>query len=346
MKLLIVGSDKVYAIENFYVRYIREAGWNVKCYAASSVFFDYYHKGGILNKLLFKSGLSPIIRDINKEFLNEVESFNPDIIWIFKGMQITADSLKRVKEKGILIVNFNPDNPFIFTGTGSGNKNITDSLHLYDLHFTYNLEIKKELESRLKVNAVFLPFAFDVSQEIFDQCSLQNEVVKACFLGNPDKQRAAILKEIASEGVKIDVYGNNWSDFLEDENITSHDPVYAAELWKVLRRYRAQINLMRIHNEDSHNMRTFEIAGIGGIQVAPYTSEHALFFEDGKEIFLYKNVRDCAGIIKKLLSISETEANEIRNASRSAALSRKNTYRDRSLMVIKTLNKLMQKTVV
>ena len=42
---------------------------------------------------------------------------------------------------------------------------------------------------------------------------------------------------------------------------------------------------MRIHNPDSHNMRSFEVPGVGGIMVAPDTKEHRIFFEVGKEIF-------------------------------------------------------------
>jgi len=127
-----------------------------------------------------------------------------------------------------------------------------------------------------------------MSQDLFDDCAKEPEIVKACFLGNPDKIRSSFLTKLAEQGILMDVYGNDWEKFVTHKNITTHQPVYGDEQWKTLRKYRVQINLMRIHNENSHNMRTFEVPGVGGIQVAPFTKEHNLFFEEGKEIFLYK----------------------------------------------------------
>lgn len=340
MKLLIVGSDKVFSIENFYVKYLKELGVNVERFTAQAIFYDYYFSGNILRKIIFKLGLSSIHQKINTQFKEIVIAFKPDVIWVFKGMEITPDSLQWAKQKGIKLVNYNPDNPFIFTGKGSGNANITNSIDLYDFHFTYNLEIKKQLEEKHKAKTGFLPFAFDVSDDLFETCKQEQEVVKACFLGNPDKIRAAFIEQLAAKGVEIDVFGNDWDKFVHHKNITPHKPVYSTEQWKTLRKYRLQINLMRVHNEDSHNMRTFEVAGIGGIQVAPNTKEHNLFFEDGKEIFLYKNVDECVGKINYLLSLSNEQANNFRAVIRQAAIEKKHSYKDRAMQVLETIKTL------
>lgn len=340
MKLLIIGSDKVFSIENFYVKYLKELGINIDCFTAHAYFFDYYYGGSIFRKLLFKIGLSSIIKKINNEFKKAVTNFKPEIIWVFKGMEITPESLQWAKKQGILLVNYNPDNPFVFSGTGSGNSYITNSIGLYDLHFTYNLEIKKQLEDQFNAKTFFLPFAFDINDNLFEICKKGTEIVKTCFLGNPDKLRATFIENLAKNGVAIDVFGNNWDKFVNHANITIYKPAYSEEQWKTLRKYRVQINLMRIHNEDSHNMRTFEVPGIGGIQVAPYTKEHNLFFEDGKEIFLYKNLQDCIEKINYLLSLSKEQANELRIFSRNAAVNKKHSYKDRTIQVLQALKEL------
>lgn len=337
MKLLIIGSDKVFSIENFYYKYLIELGVDTKRFTAQAIFYDYYFSGNILRKIIFKLGLSSIHKKINNQFKEIVDDFKPDIIWVFKGMEITPESLKWAKSKGIKLINYNPDNPFIFTGKGSGNANVTDSIGLYDFHFTYNLEIQKQLQQQYNAKTDFLPFAFDVSKELFDECSKEDEIVKACFLGNPDKIRSAFLEQLASKGIEIDVFGNDWDKFVTHKNITTHMPVYSNEQWKTLRKYRVQINLMRIHNEDSHNMRTFEVPGIGGLQVAPNTKEHQLFFEEGKEIFLYKDIDECVTKINYLLSLSKEQANEFRTLSNNAAINKKYSYKDRTFQVYNVL---------
>ncbi len=340
MKILIVGSDKVYSIENYYFKYLQELGEDVQVFTAQAIFYDYYFKKGIINKVLHKFGLSTIMQKINAQFKENVSQFEPDIIWVFKGMEITPSSLEWAKQKGIKLVNYNPDNPFIFTGKGSGNVNITKSIQLYNFHFTYNLDIKKKIENKFNLPTAFLPFGYDISDELFLICEKQEEMLKTCFLGNPDKQRAHFLMQLANKGVSMDVYGNDWSKFLKHKNITIYKPVLSNELWKVLRKYRVQINMMRIHNEDSHNMRTFELPGIGGLQVAPKTKEHQLFFEDRKEIFLYDNVEECVSKINYLLSLNINEANSLRKAAREKVILGKHSYKDRANFALQELIKI------
>jgi hypothetical protein len=308
-------------------------------FLAQTYFYDYY-QAGIFNKILFKTGLSDIIKKINHLFLERVSFFKPDIIWVFKGMELMPSSLEKVRKLGIKLVNYNPDNPFLFTGQGSGNQFVTDSIGLYDFHFSYNLEIEKELRKKFDVETAFLPFGFEISNELFDTCSSETEVVKACFLGNPDAARAAVIEELAREGAEIDVYGNNWSDFVKHKNIHAHKAIYGKQLWEVLRKYRVQLNLMRIHNEDSHNMRSFEVPGIGGIMLAPDTTEHRMFFKDQSEVYLFDTVEHCSDLVSEILSLTDDQAAQIRQNARARSVRSGYSYKDRSLFVFNVLKKL------
>jgi spore maturation protein CgeB len=340
MRILIVGANTKYAIENYYIKYLNELGADVSLFSGQGLFYSYYNRN-IINKIIFKAGFSSIYDQINRSFRDYVANAMPQVIWIFKGMEISPESLWWVKEKKIKLVNYNPDNPFLFTGAGSGNKNITESISLYDLHFTYNQKVQTELQNRLNVKTSFLPFGFDVDNELFEKCSRQTEISRTCFLGNPDIQRKDQLLSIASSGIEIDVYGYNWTKFIKHDNIKIHAPVFDYETWRVLRRYRVQLNLMRIHNEDSHNMRTFEVPGIGGIMVAPDTTEHKLFFVDGKEVFLFKGVESCIRKINLVLGMSPEEVFEIRNAARTRSIISKYSYKNRAEHVLRELKILL-----
>lgn len=340
MNLLIVGSDKVFAIENTYVKYLKEKH-NVTLFPAQSIFYDYYYKNGIVAKLLFKAGLSNIYRKINKQLIETVKTVKPDAVWVFKGMEVFPGTLKWIKAQGIKLVNYNPDNPFIFTGKGSGNSNVTKSIGLYDLHFTYNHEIKEQLQRDYNARVEDLPFGFEISDKLFDEAQQQTEINKLCFLGNPDKDRAALLNTIAASGLPLDVFGNDWKNFINGSNVTIHQPVYADELWKTLRRYRVQLNMMRVHNEDSHNMRTFEIPGIGGIQLAPATTEHIQFFKEGEEIFLYKSPEDCIEQVKKIIALTPEEASAIRVAAREKSIKQNYSYRGRAFSAAEKIEEIL-----
>lgn len=338
MRLLIVGSDKVFAIENFYLRYLKESAIEVRLFTAQSIFYDYY-QDSILHKILFKAGVSSVLRKINNRFKQEITEFEPQVIFIFKGMEIFPESLQWAKQRGIKLVNYNPDNPFLFTGKGSGNKNVTNSIRLYDLHLTYDGDIKKELEQQYNIPTGNLPFGFDLHDALYNECVKQQEVKKVCFLGNPDAQRAAFIDQLAAH-LPIEVYGNDWGKFVTGKNIIVHEAVYGTDFWKTLYRYRIQLNLMRIHNPNSHNMRSFEVPGVGGIGLFPYTNDHARYFETGKEIFLYKDLTECIKLSKLLLNMSDEEALKVRSAARLKSLQAGYSYRNRALLALQEIKKL------
>lgn len=335
---MIVGSDKIYAIENFYRKYLAELGQDVQLFTAQNYFYEFYQKS-VLNKLLYKAALSGILNKINRLFKAEVTRFKPDVIWIFKGMEIKPGSLEWAKRQNIKLVNYNPDNPFIFSGRGSGNVNVTRSISIYDLHFTYNLSVKEKIEKDFKIPTNFLPFGYDLSKELFEICASQEEILKLCFAGNPDKDRAEFIENMAKGGIQIDVFGNNWDRFVRHPNITVFEPVYGEIFWKVLRRYRVQLNLMRVHNEDSHNMRSFEVPAVGGIMLAPDTREHKLFFENGLEAFWFGDIQNAIDKANYILSLNKKEIDKIRGNARLRSIQSGYSYQHRAKEALSELNK-------
>ncbi len=339
MRLFLAGSNKVYAIENFYIKYLRELGVEIVHFPAQSMFYDYYQKN-ILNKIIYRSGLSRILKEINNDFKESIEEFKPDIIWVFKGMEIFTESLEWAKSKKISLVNYNGDSPFIFSGKGSGNKNVSGSIPVYDMFLTYNSADKEEMEARYGIRSEILPFGYDLDERLFQECESAEEVQKACFLGNPDQLRAKFLTDLAKLNVKIDVYGHHWKKFINHPNITVCEPVYNDDFWKTLRKYRVQLNLMRPHNLTTHNMRTFEAAGVGAIQLAPDTPDHQLYFKENKEIILFNDVASCYDKIVQLMNISRGDSLKIRESARLRSKTDGYSYKSRSAQALKFLNDL------
>jgi spore maturation protein CgeB len=150
--------------------------------------------------------------------------------------------------------------------------------------------------------------------------------------------RIGILNDLAARGIEIDVFGNNWNKYSLHRNIHFKGYASGEELWKNLRVYRVQLNLMRTHNLGSHNMRSFEIPAIGGIQLAPDTVDHRSFFKPEEEIFLFKNAEDCYNQIAKILSLDSVKAAEIRMAARNRCLLSGYSYSDRTNQLVAILN--------
>jgi len=326
LRLLILGSDQKWSIDKLYFSHLKKMGIMVELFTSQNIFFDFYHNS-LLNKVIFRSGVSSIYNRISFEVKSIIEKYNPTVIWVFKGMELLPDLLKWIRNKGIKLINYNPDNPFIFTGKGSGNENIKKSIGLYDLHLTYSTEIQQQLISEYQIETILLPFAFEPTNT---SPTVHNEIKKLCFIGNPDIQRAKFISALIKEGITIDIYGNNWHKFIRSNSAQLHTPIYGNSLIKTIKQYRIQLNLLRIHNENSHNMRTFEVPGYGGIMIAPQTTEHTQFFKDKREAFWFNSVKECAEITKYLLSITDDTANKVRAAAETACIENGHTYKKRS----------------
>jgi spore maturation protein CgeB len=340
MKILLVGSDHTWSLERIFVKHLAEEGIDVELFAAQNRFYSY--NASLINKFKIRAGLSRIYGSINRELRETITRFRPDIVWVFKGMEVLPDTLRWLRAEGIRTVNFNPDNPFIFTGKGSGNANVTRSIPLYDLHFTYNLEVKRRLEKESGQRTAFLPFGFELSETTFLAAAAAGPEANAvCFLGNPDPQRAAFILGLVKAGLPVDLYGNDWDRFADAApNLRIFPAVYEEGFWRTLRSYRVQLNLMRIHNLDSHNMRSFEVPGVGGIMLAPATTEHRMFYSNKEEAFLFRDAEEAISMAGELLALDKGEAGDIRQNARLRSINSGYTYLERVRGAIRELRGL------
>lgn len=331
MRLLLVGSNQPWAIEKFYIKHLKELNPETELFPAQNILHNYLNES-FFNKITFRFGLSDIYYKINLKLKNFVEEFKPDVIWVFKGMEIFPETLIYFKKKKIRLVNYNPDHPFIKSSSGSWNKNVFKSIGLYDLHFCYSKMLMKRINEEYNIKTVWLPFGFELDDEIYNNVISQPEINRVCFLGNPDKIRAEIINFLAENGINLDVYGHNWNKYLRSKkkNFNIFDAVYGNKFWEILRKYRIQLNIFRPHNIGSHNMRTFEIPAVGGIQLAPDSPEHRFFFNSDKEIFLYKNNNDLLTKVKFLSELSDSDVILIRDAARKKSLTADYSYKTRA----------------
>ena len=314
MKILLIGSDYHWSIERIYKKELLKLGHLVKHFPVQNWFYDYYFKS-TTNKIITRLGISSIQRRIQKRIIAELGNEQFDLIWVFKGMELTPKTINFLSKSASRLINFNPDNPFIFSGKGSGNRNVSKSIAFYDEHFTYDHQVKVKIESEFGMKCTLVPFGFDPEVNTMEELNEVDEIKAVCFVGNPDAYRTQVLRGILEKGLPLYVYGHDWNKYLNHPNLTIHGPVYEKEYFQTLRKYRVQLNIMRVHNLESHNMRSIEIPGCGGIMLAPHTKDHDNFFKEDDEAFFYSDIDQLIENANKILSLdSHTSQNIRKNA--------------------------------
>ena len=323
MKVLLFGSSLPGALEGFYFEGLSTSS-QVESIDLLSADFVTQNRNVLVRALRRVSpNYYPGLRALNDNLLEVMKESKWDVLLVFKGMELFPQTLFELKKNGVMLVNYNPDNPFIYSGRGSGNSNMSRAKSLYDLYCTYDRGVQAQLKA-LGIHSALIPFGFVNSSE-FDSLP-EVEVLRACFIGNADDERAAFLKQF-SYSVDLDIYGSGWGSYSFSQSTRLYPPAYEGELYNTLRKYRVQLNLMRPHNRDSHNMRSFDIVGSGSIGLMPSTRDHREYFEEGTSVFLFNSVNEAVSQAIKLINLSVTDANQVRRNARSLAIQHDYTYR-------------------
>ncbi len=342
MKIVIIGSDEVYAMEHFFVQHLSAfPDTEVRLLAMTKWINEHisiFHK---IERRLFPN-YNTLYRGLNQFIIQQIELEKPDVILVFKGMEIFPKTLNYLRQKNILLTNFNPDHPFLITSKGSGFRNLIQSIRYYDLHFAYNQEVAKKIQDEYGVPTVFLPFGYELPPQLKFSSS-EEEIGAVCFIGTADAIRLEHINALLSAGIPVHIYGSDWLRFVKPNlhpQLKVNAPVYNKDFWKIAQRYRLQLNIFRPHNIGSHNMRTFEMPAAGAIMLAPDSPEHRMFFEHGKEAFFYKDMSDMIQQAKNILALSKAAADQIRHNARKRSLESDYSYQNRVKTVKDTLDKL------
>lgn len=301
------------------------------------------YEAGLLARVVRRLTRPMRVAETNRRLLAEVKAGSFKSLWVFKGMNIYPETLEAIRRLGVVLINYNADHPLEFFQTGSGNKRVLDGYKHFDLHLTYSREIKKELVAYApEIPVGVVPFGHNVDDALFDSLQRVEEVLKVCFIGNPDPLRAAFLEKLNSNGIEVDVFGSNWRGFASpNDKLLINGQVVGRKYLEHIRKYRVQLNILRPHNYNSHNMRSFEVPACGGVMLAPRTDEHSDFFEAEREAFYYSDDDEAVSACKRLLAMSKGEVDRIRINARTRSIVSKYSYMDRAIESIRLMATLL-----
>ncbi|WP_160167076.1 CgeB family protein [Rhodopirellula baltica] len=185
---------------------------------------------------------------------------------------------------------------------------MTDSISCFDLFCTYNSHLVDRLYEADARNVACVPFAWDPDiHPTQPYGAFERDLL---FIGNGDTHRAQWLRHIlscpAAKHWKVSIYGK-WAKAMcrsfSDRVIHRH--VFGLEMAKLIASSRITLNILRVQNEGSHNMRTFETPGCGGLLASQFSNEQSHFLngEDANQrgALLVSDPEECVDQIERHL---------------------------------------------
>ena len=283
IKILIIDHEKTFITKSF--EQFKDSELEIIYNKKTKFYF------GIIEKVFFKLRIPIDFNFFNKKVINKVYDFLPDLIIIVGQMSnnnIFPSTLRKIRKiKKMKIFSWTPDNMVKRHNTSLF---FNKSIPLFDVHFTTKSNIIKELYNKGAKKVVFLNQAYskyDHYPEPYDK-EYDYDII---FIGTAEKERYDSLCFLASNGLKIDVFGNRWKNFPIIKNLKIHNkPLYGYKYRKAISSSKINLCFLRKINDDLQTARSIEIPACRGFMLAEMTDEHSkLFKEDSEAVFFSSN---------------------------------------------------------
>jgi spore maturation protein CgeB len=299
---------------------------NSDIYTYSTSFFNTFKQlGYTVEKFDYRQAVSFVLfKNFFMNFLlrKKVKKFEPDLIFFVKAENILPKTLRKIKKEiNVALVNFYPDNPFVFWN-GNSNANVLNSLSLYDCFLIWSKMLMPVLKSAGCKNVYYFPFAFD--QDLFcpkidvAEYELKRYSCDVCFIGTWDKEREIWLTELCQKlpELNLGIWGNLWVKKLSSNSILltklRGSAIYGQEMQKAFACSKIVLNFIRKQNITSHNMRTFEVTASKSFLLTERTLEQA------EQLFLEGENIECFGNIEELVNKVDFYLNNDKHRSKIA----------------------------
>ena len=250
------------------------------------------------------------VREFNRALLGECDRRKADLLLVFKGPFVTADTLKEIRNNGTRSYCFYPDVAFDVHGPY-----LPAALRQYDWIFTSKTFGLRDLREQLGITAAsYLPHAFDPIVHRPCKPTSQDLAMYACdvsFIGTWSPKKESVLAYLIQKRpqIKVKIWGNQW------EKIT-HASLKQAVQFKSIEGldYAAAIGCSKINlailserrgNASSGDLitsRTFEIPASGGLMLHERTPDLAHYFVEGKDCACFEGHDELVECVDQLLS--------------------------------------------
>ena len=338
LRILAVSATWQGANDYAFVRAFRRAGHSVRV-VSEAEYFPVWHS--LAMRLLRRLLRRRIAAEFNAALLREARTLSYDLLFVFKGPLVKAETLRAIRGLGTVAIQFYPD-----TGFAIHSPWLLDAISAYDWVFTTKPEHPALLGAQFGMtNVSFVPHAHDPEVDRVPQVSERDIADYACdigFVGNiTPKKRAAMERVIeAFPDADVRIWGfSGWAG-AGGAVAKAYRGRVAVGLEYAKANYLSRINLGLLSEGDLDGAgfdvltaRSFHIPAAGGFMLHERTGELAKIFEEGRECACFGDAEEMIAKIRHYLA-REDERRAIAEAghARSQAGGHSVDYRARDVI--------------
>ncbi len=246
---------------------------------------------------------------------------------------LTAQALARMRESGIVSMNFSTDDPW---NPALRSRWHLQALPFYDRVFTPRRANMEDLERLGCARVHYLPFGYD--EALFGSAPttpVTGHVDEVLFVGGADRDRLSFMAEFVRQALQVTVVGGYWRS-LNIPRVTALGTEPPEVVRALTRLAKVNLCLVRRANRDGHCMRSFEIPATGGFMVAEDTKEHReIFGSEGACVLYFKTPAEAADKCRWAIA-RPAERERMARSANDRIQGGKNSYRHRLQAMLET----------
>jgi hypothetical protein len=300
-RVLIVGNPRETHVGRHFMNGAAAAGMEVQM---MDLVAAYEGPGWIKSLCWHLLGKRPQrLARFSNDVLRRCLQWKPDLVLTTGIAPLSAAVLVQLRSWGTLTANFLTDDPW--------NKHhhspwFMRALPHYKHVFTPRRANMPELERLSGPTVHYLPFAY--APEIhFPPKQLKGQerltwASEVLFIGGADEERAEIMRSIAANGHRLDLWGGYW-DRMPEFKAVARGHAGPEEFRSLVASAGVNLCLVRRANRDGHSMRSYELAAVGGCLAVEDTNEHReIFGNDGDCVRFFASPGELNQVICDLLA--------------------------------------------
>ena len=279
----------------------------------------------------YPAKLKSYLKSKQKPIINYIKNSEAEFVFIIKGYYLLPETIELLKDFGKKVFCFYPDDPLVLQPSTS-NKFVSKSIEKYNAYFIWSKKLIKPIQNVGCKNVFYLPFGADIDllhpTRLDSRSGEANIQYDVTFIGNVDRERTDFINSLSSyldDNFNKLVFGCGWENL---NGFKVKGEALGDKFINTIFNSKINLNILRVQNKNSNNMRTFEIPAVGGFMLHEYSEEAIEFFEPGIDADYFKSPEECADKIKYYLK-NDMLRQKIAKAGHEKVFSAKYLYTNR-----------------
>jgi spore maturation protein CgeB len=268
-------------------------------------------------------------KEINQQFLHNVKQWTPELVLVSKGLHLSRDVLHQIREYGVFLVNWNPDD---YLNMKNSSEKLIASMPDYDLIVSpreHRFPRYKELGAN---KLLWIDWYYVKGLHQYEPYEKKFE---ASFVGSWSPNREKFISQL---NVQFHIWGGGWektaSSFRKSHKVYKKI-LSQREMVKVFASSKFNLNMLTKENNDVTNLRMFEVTASGGLLLTEFNQSVLKYLEDGKEALMYSSAED----VNRLISL-QIDFDRIALAGMKRITNDGNSFNDRVAVLLKAVERV------